>query len=291
MFHYGVDSIVTMVHRRRAIRATGNAGLQAALDWLAEHQDEDAKEAEDSEPKALRCNECDKLFSSVALAQLHATKTGHQDFDEAPERIPELTPEQKAAKLAELREKLAEKRKRDEMRAAEEKREAELLRRKSGHAAAEARRELKEREMIKAAEQLRQDREDEKKIRARIRAEMEEERRMRKAAAEKAQRPNAQEGETQASARQGEPIKLVSQDAEAVRIQVKLPGGGVLKAVFRSEDRLSVLCDKIAEQMPVGDAARLTIPFPRTIINVAEQRDKTLMELGLCPSASLVLEQ
>lgn len=273
--------------------------MEAALDWISQHdeegeggkqeqeeEEEEKEEERDGEPKSLCCNDCGKLFSSVAIAQLHAAKTGHQDFSESDKSMPELTPEQKAARLAELRTKLAEKRQEEAQRAEEEARQAEVLRRKSGHTAAQARRELAERETIKAAEQMRKDREEERQIRARIRAEMEEERRLRKAAA-------AASKETEAAAAEGATTtvpELVSSNAETVRIQVKLPDGGQVRAVFRAEEPLAALLDRLAEETDITSACQLVVPFPHKIIDPATESQSTFRDLGLCPSASLVLK-
>lgn len=275
---------------------TDRAGLQPALDWLeanqqGEHDNVMTEEAvnenvshEDTAPKALSCNDCGKLFSTVELAQLHATKTGHQDFAESSEAIPELSPEQKAAKLAELKKRLEERRRlqaeQDEMDA----RQAEVLRRKSGHAMAEARREMHEKELVKAAEQLKKDKEEEKAIRARIRAEMEEERRLRKEAADQ-----AAQGST-IYERPAEPVRLVSQDSNSVRIQVKFPDGTAMKDVFKSDDKLSSLIEKLKSHTSIGPNSKLTIHLPRKIIQIKSEADKTFMELGLSPSASLLFE-
>lgn len=262
--------------------------MEAALDWLSRHADEEEDGEGDDEPKSLCCNECGKLFSSVAIAQLHAAKTGHQDFSESDKSMPELSPEQKAARLAELKEKLAEKRQVEAQRAEEEARQAEILRRKSGHMAAQARREIAERETIKAAEQMRKDREEERQIRARIRAEMEEERRERKAAAEsKATVPAGNDSATGGATTVPE---LVSSDAETVRIQVKLPDGAQVRAVFRAEEPLAALLDRLAEETAITSACQLVVPFPHKVINPATDSQSTFRDLGLCPSVSLVLK-
>lgn len=110
--------------------------VQGALTWLEENQDKPLDElqaqasksatgeADDDEDegapkipdvdgqnaKSLVCNECGKKFKNQALAEYHATKTEHTDFSESTEEIAPLTEEQKAAKLEELRERLAAKR-------------------------------------------------------------------------------------------------------------------------------------------------------------------------------------
>lgn len=280
--------VISSVARKKALAKTSNSGLQAALDWLANNQDnagENLSEDEDNDPKSLCCNDCGKLFSSVALAQLHAAKSGHQEFSESDKALPELTWEEKTARLLELKRKLAEKKASEAKALEEEAKQAELLRRKSGHTAAQARREMAEREMIKAAEQMRKDREEEKQIRARIRAEIEEEKRLRKEAAETVTRPS--------QGTQSEPQKvptLVSDDSKATRIQVKLPNGESVRGVFRAEEKLASLLDKISEKSELDNSSRLVVPFPHKIINPSVESEMTLGDLGLCPSASLVLK-
>lgn len=101
--------------------------VQGALEWLEQNQDktlEEIKAAESSQaaseegpalqpgeqPRSLVCNDCGKKFRSQAQAEFHASKTQHVDFSESTEEIAPLTEEEKKAKLAELREKLAAKR-------------------------------------------------------------------------------------------------------------------------------------------------------------------------------------
>lgn len=103
--------------------------MQAALEWLEANQDKSLDEIkstaasntndeeegapalkEGEQPRSLVCNECGKKFRSQAQAEFHASKTEHTDFSESTEEIAPLTEEEKKAKLAELREKLAAKR-------------------------------------------------------------------------------------------------------------------------------------------------------------------------------------
>jgi len=110
--------------------------VQGALTWLEENQDKpldelqaqaskpsaSAEDAEDDEgapkipavdgenAKSLVCNDCGKKFKNEALASYHASKTEHTDFSESTEEIAPLSEDQKAAKLEELRQRLAAKR-------------------------------------------------------------------------------------------------------------------------------------------------------------------------------------
>ena len=95
--------------------------VQAALEWLEQHQDKSLEEIKESteEPPALQpgeearslvCNDCGKKFRSQGQAEFHASKSGHVDFAESTEEIAPLTEEEKKQKLEDLRQRLAEKR-------------------------------------------------------------------------------------------------------------------------------------------------------------------------------------
>lgn len=60
---------------------------------------------------SLQCDICGVKLRDTSAAQIHAEKTEHQAFSESTEEIKSLTEEEKKAKLQELREKLAAKRK------------------------------------------------------------------------------------------------------------------------------------------------------------------------------------
>jgi hypothetical protein len=99
--------------------------VQGALEWLEANQDKSLEEIKSpaqldlddppalkpgEEARSLVCNDCGKRFRSQAQAEFHASKTEHVDFSESTEEVAPLTEEERNAKLAELREKLAEKR-------------------------------------------------------------------------------------------------------------------------------------------------------------------------------------
>ncbi len=114
---------------KQALKATKNAGLQPALDWLEKMQDKTDEQLEEEKPgmeideapvddhelkigqvASLKCDDCGKLLRDHAAAEFHASKTEHQNFSESTEVLKPLTAEEKAAKLQELKEKLAVKR-------------------------------------------------------------------------------------------------------------------------------------------------------------------------------------
>lgn len=75
--------------------------------------------AEDTQPtaKSLKCVDCGKLFKNADLANYHAEKSGHENFEESVEevlplhrallmKIKPLTEEEKKAKLEDLKAKM-----------------------------------------------------------------------------------------------------------------------------------------------------------------------------------------
>lgn len=96
-----------------------------------------------------------------------------------------MTEEEKAAKLADLRAKLAEKRAKKNVLDAEEAKANEALRRKAGKDAGKIRDELQAKETIKQAEKARLDKLEDAKARAEIKRKIEEDKAERRARAEK----------------------------------------------------------------------------------------------------------
>jgi HD-like signal output (HDOD) protein len=105
------------------------------------------------------------------LANFHAEKSGHDQFEESTEevrslslistmhthlhQIKPLTEEEKKQKLEELRVKLAEKRAVKSAKEAEENKANEAIRRKAGKDVTKLKEDMKAKEAIKAAEQAR----------------------------------------------------------------------------------------------------------------------------------------
>lgn len=125
---------------------------------------------------SLKCNQCGKLFGNADFAQLHATKTGHDDFSQSTDRPTPLSEAEREAKLADLRERLAAKHAAEKERAAEEARQNELIRRKANKETADMRRTLQEKEMQRAYEQRMREKREDAELRARIKQQIEEDR-------------------------------------------------------------------------------------------------------------------
>lgn len=287
-----------------ALKKSGN--LTAAIDWLDKNADtplEDlkAENAKDDNPaleageqaRSMVCNDCGKKFRGMSQAQFHAEKSGHDDFAESAEELAPLTEEEKAARLQELREKLAKKRagQADEDKAAQ--RRNEEIRKKHTKENDDAKEELRRKEQIKEAAQKKQEKVDDANAKKRIKEKIEADKlaRKQKADEEKAMRANPDAynpGAASAvpSAPAAAPAKAAVNHSEA-RLRLQTASGNVMKT-FPAETTLFEVAHAVAEENGV-QAASFTQNFPKKVWDSTDF-GMTLKEAGLVPSAALIIK-
>jgi DNA repair exonuclease SbcCD ATPase subunit len=285
-----------------ALKKSGN--LTAAIDWLDKNADKSiddlkADAAIDDDNPALEageqarsmvCNDCGKKFRGMSQAQFHAEKSGHDDFAESAEELAPLTEEEKAARLQELREKLALKR----AGQAEEDKKAQLrneqIRKKHTRENDDAKEELRRKEQIKEQKQKKQEKLDDAAAKKRIKDQIEADKRARKAKAdeEKAMRanPDAYNPGAAATPAAAAAPKVTANHSEA-RLRLQTASGNVMKT-FPAETTLFEVAHALAEESGV-QASSFTQNFPK---KVWDQGDfgMTLKEAGLAPSAALIVK-
>ncbi|KAJ5614347.1 UBX domain protein [Penicillium herquei] len=290
-----------------AVSKTG--GLQGALEWLEDNQDKSleeikesqTQEAEDDEGPALQpgeearslvCNDCGKKFRSHAQAEYHASKTQHVDFSESTEEIAPLTEEQKQQRLTELRERLAAKRAvQSEQDKVDQKRNEEI-RRKSNKDNQTAKEELERKQMAKEAAAKKREKQEEIEAKKRIRAKIEadkEERRLR-AERERAERAGVAPPQAAPAPAATASGPVASKPASAYtesRLRFQTSKGNIMKTLPVETTLFEVAA---ALKLEDGiDVQSFSQNFPRKVFN-AEFFGETLKELGLTPSASLIVQ-
>jgi len=254
---------------------------------------------EDAEAKSIKCAECGKIFKNTALANYHAEKSGHDQFEESTEDIKPLTEEEKKAKLEELRSKMSEKRAVKAKQEAEENKANDAIRRKAGRDMGQIREEMKVKESIKAAEQAKKDKIEDAKAKAAIKAQIEADKRER---AEKIAREKAlRDGKEPPAAAAPSTTTTTSAGASSVgegsqreykdtRLQIRLASGGQpIVVTLPSESTLQDVAEHVASQSPAVDPTIVTFTrqFPRKLF-VRSEFSQTLKDLGLTPSAVLI---
>jgi multidrug efflux pump subunit AcrA (membrane-fusion protein) len=314
-----------------ALKATGNRGLQPAMDHILEHEaqrvpesggvteqsasgsaamnvddeDEDMEalrslgavkaSAVDAEARSIKCSECGKIFKNTALANFHAEKSGHDQFEESTEEIKPLTEEEKKQKLEELRQKMAAKRAGKAVEEAKEHKANEALRRKAGKDINKLKEEMKVKEVIKEAEAKRREKLEDAKARAAVKAQIEADRKARaeKTAREKALREGQVVEATPAAAPTPAAVAAAataSRDAKETRLQIRLSTGGPpLTTSLSSDAPLREVAEYIAGQSLSYDVETVTLAqhFPRKTFSPADF-SKSLRDLGLTPSAVII---
>ncbi|KAF9204799.1 hypothetical protein BGZ49_004851 [Haplosporangium sp. Z 27] len=308
----------------KALRATKNAGLQPAMDWLVEHSEDadiddpipehvggalgtassssGAAGSEDSEekegdviqdgeqtPQSLVCQDCGMILRNSDAAQRHAMRTEHVNFAESTTVIKPLTEEEKQAKLAELKQRLAEKRAAKAAADKEDQKTSEKIRRKAGQDLTEVKAKLEEKEMKKLVEAKKREKEQDRLAKAAIKAKIEADKAERARKKQEATASHQQAAAVQAaaeasaaSARAG-PAKVYTE----TRLQIRQPEGQQpIVHVFQASDKLSAVYDFVRTHRQ-GEFKLMTT-FPRKVLD-GENLEKTLNELQLVPSGALAV--
>ncbi|KAF4766219.1 hypothetical protein N7455_005661 [Penicillium solitum] len=294
---------------RAQLAVTKTGGLQGALQWLEDNQDKSleeiqaqAKEAQDEEspalqpgeqPRSLVCNECGKKFRGQSQAEFHASKSGHVDFAESTEEIAPLTEEQKKQRLTELREKLAEKRAGLSEQDKIDKKKNEEIRRKSTKESQDAKEDLERKQQLKEAAKKKKEKQDEidakKRIKAKIEADKEE--RRLKAEKQRAERaglaPPPQPAAAPAPTSSGPATSKPASAYTETRLRFQSSKGNIMKTL-PVDTTLFEVAAALREQDEI-DVQSFVQTFPKKVFG-NEFFGETLKELGLVPSASLVIE-
>lgn len=292
-----------------AVKKSG--GLQGALEWLEKNQDvpldqlqapdeedDDAAQAaaikglEDGElAKSLVCDDCGRQFRTTALAEFHASKSGHENFSESTEEVRPLTEEEKKQKLQEMRAALAEKRSRQADLDKEENKRNEQIKRKATRETQDAKEELQRKEQIKEAARKRQEKLDDLEAKRRIKAKIEADKEERRRKAEEAKAAREGKAPPAAAAAAAEPAAAPSQPKTSAaytdaRLRFQTPGGPVTK-IFPAETTLFEVAEALKAEGTSVES--FTMTFPKKVFD-ASDFGQTLREVGLVPSGVLIVK-
>jgi len=292
-----------------AVKATG--GLQSAIDWLEKNQDKSVDEIIASQASAtasttdeppelapgevaqsLICDDCGKKFRSVPQAEFHGSKTGHENFSESTEEIAPLTDAEKAARLEDLRQKLALKRATQADQDKEDRKRNEQIRMKSTKESQDIKEELQKKERLKDMQAKRAEKKADDEARKRVLAKLEADKqeRKRKAEIEKAQRagqaPPPAPKETPMPTSSGPTTSKPASAYKEARLALQTGGGRVTKT-FPVETTLFEVAHALEEEGVEVTSFATTFPkktFDKTDFGM------TLKEAGLVPSAALIVK-
>ncbi|XP_051931910.1 UBX domain-containing protein 1 isoform X3 [Hippocampus zosterae] len=251
-----LESLLEMGFERnraeRAVASTGNQGIEQAMDWLMEHEN-DPDIDEPYKPPALAALDDDQtgmqepsLGETTGVASGEGSQVG--DTDKKP--MMEDEKQQQVKRLEELmRVKQAERRERERA----EELEKEKQRRKQGQELQQIRNKLQDDDMKKLAEMRRREKMEDKLARQRVK-------------------------------------EKIARDREERAQKVRLLDGSTLTAVFKAQEPLAAVrvYVQVNGNTPEGQDFTLLSPYPRHVYTDLDM-EKPLKELGLVPSAVLVV--
>ena len=234
---------------------------------------------------SLVCEDCGKQIRSEMDAQTHAARTGHQHFAESSEEVTALTTEEKEAHKIRLQQKLEDRRKERETAEKEQDKLREKTRRKTGQELRQARDEQAYKEMKRLADERRQEKRDEQRLKQKLKEDIARDR-----AEFKKQHTSAPVAmPSMAETMHSQPI-IAKKEYDTCRIQFRLVDGSTQNSSFKADDSLQVIYNHLSEQVMNNMPFDLSMTFPRKVFS-EEDKCKTLKELGLVPSAVLVLRK
>lgn len=303
----------------RALRLTGNKGVEPAMEWLLAHSDANEPVPQDAfgdggnnseglgtqmetaetlneeanpedellQAKSLKCDECNKKFRTDSEVEFHAVKTGHQSFSESAEEIKPLSEEEKKEQLKKLETIIKQRRAEKAEQESKEALEREKSRRKTGQELTHVRQKMQEEEIKQLAELKKREKLEAKLAKQHVLEQIERDKQARR---EKfgmvAPNPPAVSPCV--------PEKVVvsptpNQTYDECRIQVRLTNGQCLTHTFRPNEELAAV--RLFVQMNRTDGSApfsLMTNFPKKVFT-EEDMNAPLNTLGLVPSAVLIV--
>ena len=276
---------------QQALKKTG--GLNAAMDWMAanpngveetpqqvEDEDDDVQVVETA--NSLICDDCKKILKDATRAEIHANKTGHQNFSESTIAIKPLTPEEKQQKLLELQERMKQKRAEREQAEKLELKTKEKIKRATGAEMNALREKLEQEEMRKEVEEKRRRKEEDRLYKEKIRKQLEQDKLERKQRSSESVAISSQPSTAPVSS------SPAAVNYDVARIQIRTPKGPLTTQLTPTDTLNTVI--KFLETNNIRQPFTLSTSFPRKVY-ASSDYEKTLKELGLVPSCALILQQ
>ncbi|KAM9375691.1 UBX domain-containing protein 1 isoform 1-T2 [Pholidichthys leucotaenia] len=283
----------------KAVAKTGNQGIEQAMDWLMEHENDPDIDEPYVAPVGNVLGEEAQSQASTEEPTLGDTAEetagedgGYIETEDGGKRP--MTDEEKREKVKRLEElmrvKQAERRERERA----EEVEREKHRRKQGQELQQIRQKLQDDEMKKIAEQRRREKMEDKLARQRVKEKIARDREERAqkfgGGAPVSTAASSQPTPPSPSSPTGQGPPPTKKEYDESRIQVRLLDGSTITTVFKAQEPLAAV--RVYVQMngntPEGQDFTLLSPYPRHVYTDLDM-EKPLKELGLVPSAVLVV--
>ncbi|TRY54701.1 hypothetical protein DNTS_031236 [Danionella cerebrum] len=283
-----LDSLLEMGFNKnraeKAVAHTGNQGIERAMDWLMEHEND----PDIDEPYVAPAGETP---GSAEQSPLPTTETSDPNGANAANNSL-MTEEERKEQVKRLEELMKARQEERRERERQDEIDREKQRRKQGQELLQVRQKLQDDEMKKLADQRRKEKMEDKLAKQRVKDKIARDRE------ERARKFGGGESSTDLSSppfeaptqspsdNQGPPP--AKKDYDDCRIQVRLLDGSTLTTVFKAQEPLAAVRVYVQMNGANGQDFNLITPYPRRVYTDLDM-EKPLRELGLVPSAVLVV--
>ncbi|XP_078284033.1 UBX domain-containing protein 1 [Rhinoraja longicauda] len=266
----------------RALALSGNQGIEKAMDWLMEHEDDPNLD----EPYIVPQGD---VLGTVEKTEAEEAELSFQENSNQIQQNASLSEEEKKEQLRRLEELMKQRQLEREDREKQDEVNREKQRRKQGQELSVIRQKLQEEEMKKITEDRRKEKLEDIQAKQRVREKIER---------DKAERALKFGGGPVATVSPPQPTPVLPQSSQAVsakreydecRLQIRLLDGTQLTQSFKSREQLAAVRLYVQlQQQEDTDNFNLMTSFPRKVF-CEEDMEKPLQELGLVPSAVLIV--
>lgn len=294
-----LESLLEMGFERnraeKAVAKTGNQGIEQAMDWLMEHENDPDIDEPYVPPAGNVLGGADSESTTEQPTLADTAEGGDHSLSENTDGAKKpMTEEEKLQQVKRLEELMRVKQAERRQREREEELEREKQRRKQGQELQQVRQKLQEDEMKKLAELRRREKMEDKLARQRVKEKIARDREER---AQKFGGSGPPSTATSSQPAQPSPSSPTShgppptkKEYDESRIQVRLLDGSTISTAFKAQEPLAAV--RVYVQMnsntPEGQDFALLSPYPRHEYTELDM-EKPLKELGLVPSAVLIV--
>lgn len=289
----------------KAVAFTGNQGIEQAMDWLMEHEDDPdidepyvppagnvlglKADSQSLTEQLTMDSRAEGTTGEGSCFTLGTTGEGSSDGDNTSKKP--LTEEEKLQQVKRLEELMRVKQAERRQREQDEELEREKTRRKQGQELQQIRQKMQDDEMKKIADMRRREKMEDKLARQRVKDRIARDREERAqkfggGAQSAAAPPEPAQPSLSSPTSQGPPPSKKEYDES--RIQVRLLDGSTITTVFKALEPLAAVRVYVQMNTPEDQDFTLLSPYPRRVYTELDM-EKPLKELGLVPSAVLVV--
>ncbi|XP_073676823.1 UBX domain-containing protein 1 [Garra rufa] len=289
-----LDSLLEMGFDRnraeKAVAHTGNQGIESAMDWLMEHENDPDIDEPYVPPAGNTLGTTEE--QSQAPTETSESAEFAEFIEEGGDGNKAMTEEERQEQVKRLEELMKMRQEERKERERKDEIEREKQRRKQGQELLQVKQKLQDDEMKKLADLRRREKMEDRLAKQRVKDKIARDRE------ERAQKFGGGSSSTGLSSppfeaplqsppeNQGAPP--AKKDYDDCRIQVRLLDGSTLSTVFKAQEPLAAVRVYVQMNGANGQDFNLITPYPRRVYTDLDM-EKPLSELGLVPSAVLVV--